>query len=379
MATARLENVSKRYPDHLAVDGINLNVHEGEFMVLVGPSGCGKSTTLRMIAGLESATEGDIWIGERLVNRVSPRDRDVAMVFQSYALYPNMNVHRNLSYSLRLRRVPKAEIDLRVRKVADSLDLARLLHRKPGQLSGGQRQRVALGRAIIREPELFLMDEPLSNLDAKLRVQTRSEITRLQREFGVTTIYVTHDQTEAMTMGSRIVVMNDGSIQQIDTPRELYRNPANAFVAQFIGTPPMNLIECRLDCSDTAKALLSDGANVECPDASADSLASEADGILVGFRPEDAVITGSDPGAGFFGTAAAIEDLGHESLVAVASGGSKFTVRLAPAEADRIRLGDRMAFSVDPAMLRFFSRSSGKAISVPTGEVRRRSRQEDPI
>ena len=377
MATARLENVSKRYPDHLAVDGINLDVHEGEFMVLVGPSGCGKSTTLRLIAGLENATEGDIWIGDRLVNRVSPRDRDVAMVFQSYALYPNMNVHRNLSYSLRLRRVPKAEIDLRVRKVADSLDLARLLHRKPGQLSGGQRQRVALGRAIIREPELFLMDEPLSNLDAKLRVQTRSEITRLQREFGVTTIYVTHDQTEAMTMGSRIVVMNDGKIQQIDTPRQLYRHPANAFVAQFIGTPPMNLIECRLDRSEAANALRSDGANVECPVAAADALAAEADGVLVGFRPEDAVFAGCDPGAGFFGAAVAIEDLGHESLVSVASGDSKFTVRLAPGEAERVRLGDIMAFSVDPAMLRFFSRSSGKAISVQSGAVGRGSQQEE--
>ena len=377
MATARLENVSKRYPDHLAVDGISLSVREGEFMVLVGPSGCGKSTTLRMIAGLENATEGDIWIGDRLVNRVSPRDRDVAMVFQSYALYPNMNVHRNLSYSLRLRRTPKDEIDRRVREVAESLDLARLLHRKPGQLSGGQRQRVALGRAIIREPKLFLMDEPLSNLDAKLRVQTRSEITRLQREFGVTTIYVTHDQTEAMTMGSRIVVMNDGRIQQIDTPRELYRHPANAFVAQFIGTPPMNLIECRLDRSGSAKALQGDGARVECPDAATDALASEADGFLVGFRPEDAE-AGGEPGSGFFGTAVAIEELGHESLVAVASGESKFTVRLAPAAAERVRLGDRMAFSVDQAMLRFFSRSNGKAISVPNGEVRRHRQQEQP-
>ena len=377
MATARLENISKRYPDHLAVDGINLSVHEGEFMVLVGPSGCGKSTTLRMIAGLENATEGDIWIGDRLVNRVSPRDRDVAMVFQSYALYPNMNVHRNLSYSLRLRRTPKDEIDRRVREVADSLDLARLLHRKPGQLSGGQRQRVALGRAIIREPKLFLMDEPLSNLDAKLRVQTRSEITRLQREFGVTTIYVTHDQTEAMTMGSRIVVMNDGRIQQIDTPRELYRHPANAFVAQFIGTPPMNLLECRLECTGSAKTLQGDGARVECPDAAADELASEADGFLVGFRPEDAEV-GGEPGSGFFGTAVSIEELGHESLVAVASGGSKFTVRLAPVEADQVRLGDKMAFSVDPAMLRFFSRGSGEAISVPSGAVRRQKQQEQP-
>ena len=231
MATARLENVTKRYPDHLAVDRISLDIEEGEFLVLVGPSGCGKSTTLRMIAGLEHANEGSIWIDDRRVNHVSPRDRDVAMVFQNYALYPHMNVYRNLSYSLRLRRVPKAKIETLVRQVADSLDLTRLLDRKPSQLSGGQRQRVALGRAIIREPKLFLVDEPLSNLDAKLRVQTRSEITRLQRKLGVTTVYVTHDQSEAMTMGTRIVVMNEGRIQQIDSPRELYRHPANAFVA----------------------------------------------------------------------------------------------------------------------------------------------------
>lgn len=378
MATARLVNVSKRYPDHLAVDGISLSVEEGEFMVLVGPSGCGKSTTLRMIAGLEHATAGDIWIGDRLVNRVSPRDRDVAMVFQSYALYPNMNVHRNLSYTLRLRRLPKADIDLKVRGVAESLDLTRLLDRKPGQLSGGQRQRVALGRAIIREPELFLMDEPLSNLDAKLRVQTRSEITRLQRKFGVTTIYVTHDQTEAMTMGKRIVVMNDGRIQQIDSPRELYRHPANAFVAQFIGTPPMNLLECRLDGAGSAKTLKGEGMNIACADAEADALASEGGGFLVGFRPEDTEILGGDRGEGIYGTAAAVEELGHESLVTVSSGSSQFIVRLAPAEAERIRPGERMGFSVDPAKLRFFSRRTGEAISVLGGAAHRGIQQEQP-
>ncbi|MCP4385440.1 MAG: ATP-binding cassette domain-containing protein, partial [Hyphomicrobiales bacterium] len=222
MSTARLENVSKRYADQLAVDGIDLDIADGEFVVFVGPSGCGKSTTLRMIAGLERATGGEIWIDDKRANHVSPRDRDVAMVFQNYALYPHMTVSRNLSYALRLRRHPREEIKQRVEEVARSLDLSNLLARKPSQLSGGQRQRVALGRAIIREPKLFLMDEPLSNLDAKLRVQTRAEITRLQRTLGVTTIYVTHDQTEAMTMGSKIVVMNDGQIQQTDTPHQLY-------------------------------------------------------------------------------------------------------------------------------------------------------------
>ncbi|MDE0530897.1 MAG: sn-glycerol-3-phosphate ABC transporter ATP-binding protein UgpC [Albidovulum sp.] len=364
MATARLENVSKRYPDHLAVDRVSLDIEESEFLVLVGPSGCGKSTTLRMIAGLENATEGDIWIDDRRVNNASPRDRDVAMVFQNYALYPHMNVYRNLSYSLRLRRAPKAEIEKLVQQVAESLDLTRLLHRKPGQLSGGQRQRVALGRAIIREPKLFLMDEPLSNLDAKLRVQTRSEITRLQRELGVTTIYVTHDQSEAMTMGSRIVVMKDGRIQQIDTPRALYRDPANAFVAQFIGTPPMNLLACRLDDAGDEAALSGDGVGIKCPADAIDLLRSAADSLLVGFRPEDIAISGDGPDAGFGGSVVSIEELGHESLATVAAGESQFIARLAPSVADRVRLGDRIGFSVDPAKLRFFDKRTGEAISI---------------
>ena len=378
MATARLENVSKRYPDHLAVDRVSLDIREGEFLVLVGPSGCGKSTTLRMIAGLEHATEGDIWIGDRRVNHVSPRDRDVAMVFQNYALYPNMNVYRNLSYSLRLRRLPKAEIDVLVRQVADSLDLTRLLGRKPGQLSGGQRQRVALGRAIIREPKLFLMDEPLSNLDAKLRVQTRSEITRLQRRLGVTTIYVTHDQSEAMTMGSRIVVMNDGKIQQIDTPRELYRYPANSFVAQFIGTPPMNLVACRLDRSGESAMLVGEGVNVRCPDSAVTPLASAGDTFSVGFRPEDMDISVNDPDSGFGGAVLAVEELGHESLVTIAAGDGQVIARLSPTAAEEVRLGDRVCFVVNPEMLRFFSSETGSAISTQIGSHLNGSQEEEP-
>ena len=364
MATARLENITKRFPDHLAVDRINLDIEEGEFLVLVGPSGCGKSTTLRMIAGLEHATEGEIWIGDRRVNHVSPRDRDVAMVFQNYALYPHMNVHKNLSYSLRLRRVPKAEVETLVRQVADSLDLTRLLGRKPGQLSGGQRQRVALGRAIIREPKLFLMDEPLSNLDAKLRVQTRSEITRLQRELGVTTVYVTHDQSEAMTMGTRIVVMKDGRIQQIDSPRELYQYPANAFVAQFVGTPPMNMLTCRLEPAGEAFTLVGDGANVRCPDAAIKPLASAGETFLVGFRPEDIAISGDKPNSDLGGTVVAVEELGHESLVAVSVGAEQFIARLSPAAAEHVRLGDRIGFAVDPAKVRVFHGQTGTASSV---------------
>ena len=364
MATARLENVTKRYPDHLAVDRINLTVEEGEFLVLVGPSGCGKSTTLRMIAGLEHVTEGRIWIGDRLVNHVSPRDRDVAMVFQNYALYPHMNVYRNLSYALRLRRVPKPEIERLVRQVADSLDLTRLLARKPGQLSGGQRQRVALGRAIIREPKLFLMDEPLSNLDAKLRVQTRSEITRLQRSLGVTTVYVTHDQSEAMTMGTRIVVMNDGRIQQVDPPRRLYRYPENVFVARFVGTPPMNIVTCRLEQAGEMVRLVGDYANAPCPDAARVPLAAAGETVMVGFRPEDIELSRDEFDTAFRGVVDAVEDLGHETLATVSAGDAQFIARLAPTVAERVQPGDRIGFSVDSANLRFFSRETGAAILV---------------
>ena len=363
MATAFLDNVSKRFPDHLAVDRVNLRIREGEFLVLVGPSGCGKSTTLRMIAGLERATEGNIWIGERLVNHVSPRDRDVAMVFQNYALYPHMNVQRNLSYSLRLRRESKAEIDRRVTQVAESLDLTRLLHRKPGQLSGGQRQRVALGRAIIREPKLFLMDEPLSNLDAKLRVQTRSQITQLQRRLGATTIYVTHDQSEAMTMGSRIVVMNDGRIQQVDIPREIYRNPANAFVAQFIGTPPMNLLNCQLERNGEDGMLTGEGISIRCPNAALAPLSRSGQRLLTGFRPEDIKVSRHESNCGFAGKVYSIEDLGHESLVSVANGTAQFTARLAPTDAEQVQLGQHLEFTGDPAKLRFFDGETGMAIA----------------
>src|SRR6058998_1160507 len=240
MATVTFEHVTKKYGDVLAVNDLNLAINEGEFMVLVGPSGCGKTTSLRMIAGLEEISSGELKIGDRIVNDVPPKDRDIAMVFQSYALYPHMSVRDNLAFGLKLRKVAKAEIDRRVNETGKLLELSPLLDRKPKQLSGGPRQRVALGRVIVREPKVFLMDEPLSNLDAKLRVQTRAEIARLHQRLRTTVVYVTHDQVEAMTMGDRIAVMNFGVLQQVGSPQDLYQNPVNKFVAGFIGSPAMN-------------------------------------------------------------------------------------------------------------------------------------------
>ncbi|MEL7372417.1 MAG: sn-glycerol-3-phosphate ABC transporter ATP-binding protein UgpC, partial [Myxococcota bacterium] len=243
MASLQLENVYKRYGDVEVVKNVNLDIEDGDFVVLVGPSGCGKSTTLRMIAGLEEITEGTMRIGDDVVNKLSPRDRDVAMVFQSYALYPHMTVRDNISFGLKLRKMPKEEIDSRVNDAARILGLDDLLERKPKQLSGGQRQRVAMGRSIVRQPAVFLFDEPLSNLDAKLRVQMRAEIAQLHQRLGTTTVYVTHDQVEAMTLAKHIVVMNKGVVQQVGAPLELYRDPANTFVAGFIGSPSMNFFD----------------------------------------------------------------------------------------------------------------------------------------
>ena len=250
MAGVTLDHVSKVFGEVRAVNDLTIQIHDKEFLVLVGPSGCGKSTALRLIAGLEEATAGDIYIGDRRVNDVAPKDRDIAMVFQSYALYPHMTVYDNLAFGLKLRKTPKTEIDRRVKEAAEILGLQNLLKRKPKQLSGGQRQRVALGRAIVREPQVFLMDEPLSNLDAKLRVQTRAELIKLHQRLQTTVIYVTHDQVEAMTMGHRIAVMRDGILQQLDTPQALYDRPANMFVAGFIGSPSMNFFEGTVSGAD---------------------------------------------------------------------------------------------------------------------------------
>ena len=280
MATVSYDHVVKRFGDVVAVNDLSLQVRDGEFLVLVGPSGCGKTTALRMLAGLEEQTSGDIYIGDRLVNDVAPKDRDIAMVFQNYALYPHMSVYDNIAFGLKLRGTPKAEIERRVQDVAQILGLEQLLRRKPKELSGGQRQRVALGRAIAREPAVFLMDEPLSNLDAKLRIQTRAEMEKIHQRLGKTTIYVTHDQVEAMTMGDRIVVLKDGLLQQAGSPQDLHDHPVNLFVAGFIGAPAMNFFPARVS-----------GASADTGFAAVplNGLAARAAGkdVIVGVRPED--------------------------------------------------------------------------------------------
>ncbi|HWO70862.1 MAG TPA: sn-glycerol-3-phosphate ABC transporter ATP-binding protein UgpC [Actinomycetota bacterium] len=292
MAEIVLEDVSKVYPDGTrAVSDLDLGIADGEFMVLVGPSGCGKTTALRMIAGLEDVTEGTIRIGERVVNDVPPKDRDVAMVFQNYALYPHMTVYENMAFGLRLRRMDKAEIDRRVREAARILGLSELLDKKPRALSGGQRQRVAMGRAIVREPRAFLMDEPLSNLDAKLRVQMRAEIARLQNDLGVTTVYVTHDQVEAMTMGDRVAVIKKGELQQVAPPQELYDHPVNLFVAGFIGSPAMNMVEAELIRADGGLAARFGETTLRIDERALEERpalrAYEGRKVVVGIRPED--------------------------------------------------------------------------------------------
>ena len=351
MASVRFTEVGKRYGDVEAVRGLSLEIADGEFVVLVGPSGSGKTTALRMLAGLESITSGEISIGERVVNRVAPRERDIAMVFQDYALYPQMTVFDNLAFGLRRRKVPRARIEARVREAADLLGLEPLLERKPGQLSGGQAQRVALGRALVREPQAFLMDEPLSNLDAKLRTQTRGEIKRVQQEVGTTTVYVTHDQVEAMTMGDRIAVMNDGVLEQVGTPEELYERPANRFVGGFIGSPAMTFFEAAAVSEDGGVRLRGESVDVLLP-AVAGAAGSD---VTVGVRPEAARLWNGSAGlvGPLRGTVMYVEALGRETFVGVAVGGARLAVFVEGRSA--LAVGDTVEFGLVPSALRYFT------------------------
>jgi len=290
MAEVKLRNVCKKFGNVIAVDNVNLVVQDREFLVLLGPSGCGKTTTLRLIAGLEEPTEGEIYIGDKIVNDVLPKDRDIAMVFQNYALYPHMNVYQNISFGLRLRKVPKEVVDKKVKNAAAMLGIENLLLRKPKELSGGQRQRVALARAIVRDPKVYLMDEPLSNLDAKLRVQTRGELIKLHKDLGVTTVYVTHDQVEAMTLGERVVVMNKGAIQQVGKPKDVYDHPTNMFVAGFVGTPPMNFIDITLERNVEDIYAISDNLKVRFNEEQTKKIKEKifnSDEFVLGIRPKD--------------------------------------------------------------------------------------------
>jgi multiple sugar transport system ATP-binding protein len=383
MAEVIFDRVDKVYPNGFqAVYDLNLEIHDQEFLVLVGPSGCGKSTALRMIAGLEEISSGEIRIGDQVVNQIAPKNRNVAMVFQNYALYPHMSVYDNIGFALKLMRIPKDERDRRIREAARTLQLEENLDRKPSQLSGGQRQRVAMGRAIVREPVAFLMDEPLSNLDAKLRIQMRGEIARLQRELGVTTIFVTHDQTEAMTMGDRVAVLKDGVLQQVDTPQNLYDRPCNVFVAAFIGSPSMNLFQASVDGTD-----LTIGSEVfEIPESvfgQRPALRSlDSTQVIVGIRPEDFADAELVPDGlaqpRFTTTASLVEALGSELVV-------HFSFDAVPVDAgdpdhfdelagvancvgrfdrrSRVQRGQHVEVSVAISNLHFFYRSTHESIS----------------
>ncbi|MBI3980152.1 MAG: sn-glycerol-3-phosphate ABC transporter ATP-binding protein UgpC [Chloroflexi bacterium] len=364
MAGVVLDQVSKRYGSVTAVERLSLEVEDGEFLVLVGPSGCGKSTILRMVAGLEEVTEGTVRIGHRVVNDVPPKDRDIAMVFQSYALYPHMSVYDNMAFGLQLRRIPTPEIGRRVRAAAEMLGLQDLLGRKPKQLSGGQRQRVAVGRAIVREPQVFLMDEPLSNLDAKLRVQTRAELIKLYHRLGTTVIYVTHDQVEAMTMGTRIAVMKDGVLQQLATPQQLYERPANTFVGAFIGSPAMNFFRCRLSAAGSRLTATADGLCLPLPPDRQRLLARWGEReVVVGVRPEHLRLRREAPAGeatSIQGEVEVIENLGSESIVSL-RGAAPFTARL---EYDpRLRPGDRLDLVAPPDRLHLFDPTTEQAVA----------------
>ena len=366
MAGVTLQNLVKRYPNGFqAVNAINLEIHDKEFVVLVGPSGCAKSTTLRMVAGLGEVSDGQILIGDRVVNDVAPKDRDIAMVFQNYALYPHMDVFTNMAFGLKLRKFPKDEIDQRVRRAAEILGITPLLDRKPKQLSGGQRQRVAVGRAIVRDPEVFLFDEPLSNLDAKLRVTMRAELSKLQRQLETTMIYVTHDQVEAMTMGDRIVIMKDGYIMQVGAPLEVYDHPNNVFVAGFIGSPAMNFFKGRLVKADGAMTMDMGSFKVKVPEeyaASYDAFMNKE--VIFGIRPEDILDSIPEDRRGkwdeFKAIVEVIEPLGAEIILELSKGDHAFTARVDPHS--KSRLNEEVSVFFDMGKMHIFDPETEKVI-----------------
>ncbi len=363
MASLSFRNIGKKYPNGFeAVKNFNLEVEDKEFIIFVGPSGCGKSTTLRMIAGLEDITDGELYIDDKCVNNVEPKDRDIAMVFQNYALYPHMTVYDNMAFGLKLRKVPKAIIREKVMEAAKILDLEKLLKRKPKALSGGQRQRVAMGRAIVREPKVFLMDEPLSNLDAKLRVQMRTEIAALHQRLGATIIYVTHDQTEAMTLGTRIVVMKDGVVQQVDTPQKLYNYPCNLFVAGFIGSPQMNFVDCECRENGELVDLVFGDVSITLPQEKSTILKEQGyigKTVVLGIRPENLREAGLDEG--FEVKLNNYELLGAEALLYYNIHGTNMTARVD--SHCQARMGDTIRLAMDAERIHVFDKETENVIT----------------
>jgi multiple sugar transport system ATP-binding protein len=362
MAKITLEALTRTYGSVVAVDRVNLEINDNEFMVLVGPSGCGKTTTLRMVAGLEDISGGSVYIGDRRVNDVEPKDRDIAMVFQSYALYPHMTVYDNMAFGLKMRKVESSEIERRIQEASSMLGIGHLLKRKPRELSGGQRQRVALGRAIVREPAVFLMDEPLSNLDAQVRANTRTELLRIHQRVKNTVMYVTHDQVEAMTMGDRIVVMKDGVVQQVAAPKEIYDHPANKFVASFIGSPPMNFADAEVEGGVGTTVLRGPAFAFSMNGALTQTLAgSSSRKVTVGVRPEDILVSGADGGDGSAIKARVdvVETLGAEQHLLLSTAAESFLARVG---ADFVvKTGDTVRASIDPSKLHVFNRETGVA------------------
>jgi len=361
MASIKLDRLHKRYGSNVVVDDVTVDIPDDEFLVLVGPSGCGKTTTLRMVAGLEEITSGDVYIGDRRVNDVESKDRDIAMVFQSYALYPHMTVFDNMAFGLRQRKFEKAEIKRRIDEAAELLAIGHLLDRTPRALSGGQRQRVALGRAIVREPAVFLMDEPLSNLDAQIRANTRTELLRIHQRVRNTCMYVTHDQVEAMTMGDRIIVMKEGVVQQIAPPRDIYNHPANKFVASFMGAPPMNFLDAQLSAEGDTVRITSASFSMLLNGSVARSLSNvPARDVIFGFRPEDVIVGPDGAAAGSTPVRVdVVETLGAEQHLALSSGTNAFLARVG-AEF-HARVGDQLSAHVGPEKVHVFDRQSGIA------------------